>query len=118
MGTPGQDSASRIRRRGRAPRRVFGTFIHFWHLIPLTWGQVGTNYTRVGRANYADGKNTQAGGPNPRYTSNRVFNDVGQNIFSERNVSQWGWTWGQFMDHVFGLAQDGTESTPIPTDQN
>src|SRR3954451_15126049 len=79
-----------------------------------TWGQIGTEYTRVGQANYANGRTTQVGGPNPRYTSNRVFNDTAQNIFSERNVSQWGWTWGQFMDHVFGLAQGGGETSPIP----
>src|SRR4051794_25623901 len=78
-----------------------------------SWGQVGTEYTRVGHANYADGKNVQVGGPAPRYTSNRVFNDSGQNVFSERNVSQWGWTWGQFMDHVFGLAEGGGESSSI-----
>jgi hypothetical protein len=92
------------------------------------WGRAGTAYSRVGGANYADGKATQVGGPNPRYTSNRVFNDnglnhigltgVGQNLFSERNVSQWGWTWGQFMDHTFGLAAGGGESTPIPFQSN
>jgi hypothetical protein len=84
------------------------------NLANPSWGQVGTNYIRVGRANYADNRNVQVGGPGPRFTSNRVFNDVGQNIFSERNVSQWGWTWGQFMDHVFGLAQGGGEPSPIP----
>jgi hypothetical protein len=83
-----------------------------------TWGQVGTNYLRVGPANYADGKSAQVGGPPPRYTSNRVFNDTDQDLFSERNVSQFGWTWGQFMDHVFGLAQSGTESSNIPFDAN
>src|SRR3954471_3545278 len=83
-----------------------------------TWGQIGTEYTRVGQANYANGRTTQVGGPNPRYTSNRVFNDTAQNIFSERNVSQWGWTWGQFMDHVFGLAQGGGETSPIAFNQS
>src|SRR4051794_18644946 len=84
------------------------------NLTNPTWGQAGTNYIRVARANYADNKNTQVGGPGPRFTSNRVFNDTGQNLFSERGVSQWGWTWGQFMDHVFGLAQGGGEPSPIP----
>lgn len=83
-----------------------------------SWGQVGTSYTRVGRATYGDGKNTLLAGPNPRYTSNRVFNDTGQNLFSERNVSQWGWTWGQFMDHTFGLAAGGTEAAAIPFQAN
>src|SRR3954469_24673261 len=84
------------------------------NLANPTWGQAGTNYTRVGAANYADRKNTQVGGPGPRFTSNRVFNDTGQNLFSEHNVSQWGWTWGQFMDHTFGLAEGGGESSAIP----
>jgi hypothetical protein len=47
-----------------------------------------------------------AAGPSPRYISNRVFNDVGQNLFSERGVSQWGWVWGQFIDHDFGLRDE------------
>ena len=49
-------------------------------------------------------------GPPARYVSNRIFNDVGQNLFSENGVSQWGWTWGQFMDHDFGL-RDETADT-------
>jgi hypothetical protein len=73
-----------------------------------TWGQVGHPYSRVTAARYGDGKGTQASGPNVRYISNRVFNDVNQNIFSEQATSQWGWTWGQFLDHTFGLAQGGT----------
>jgi hypothetical protein len=73
-----------------------------------TWGQVGHPYSRVAPVRYADGKGTQASGPNARYISNRVFNDVNQNIFSERATSQWGWTWGQFLDHTFGLAEGGT----------
>ena len=52
---------------------------------------------------------------NPRYVSNRIFNDLGQNLFSERDVSQFGWVWGQFIDHVFGLAQGGTTAANIPT---
>jgi hypothetical protein len=79
-----------------------------------SWGQVGTPYRRVARARYADGAGAPAGGPSSRYLSNRVFNDLGQNIFSERGVSQWVWTWGQFMDHTFGLAQDGTDRRPVP----
>ena len=77
------------------------------NLANPSWGQAGTNYTRVGAANYADKKNTQVGGPGPRFTSNRVFNDIGQNVFSERRVTQWGWAWGQFLDHTFGLRRDG-----------
>ena len=78
-----------------------------------SWGQAGTPYSRVGSAHYGDGKNTLVAGVPPRYTSNRVFNDLGQDVFSERNLSQWAWTWGQFMDHVFGLAAAGNEQANI-----
>src|SRR3712207_511734 len=54
------------------------------------WGKSGTNYTRVGDANYADGKGAQALGPDPRLISNRIFNDSGQNLFSQRGVTQIG----------------------------
>ena len=45
-------------------------------------------------------------GPPTRYVSNRIFNDVGQNLFSENDVSQWGWAWGQFLDHDIGLRDE------------
>lgn len=79
-----------------------------------TWGQAGTNYSRVAPANYADGRSQMVAGPNPRYISNRVMSDLGQNVFSEHRVTQWGWTWGQFLDHTFGRAFDGTEAANIP----
>jgi hypothetical protein len=56
-------------------------------------------------------------GPSPRYISNRVFNDAGQNLFSENEISQWGWVWGQFVDHDIGLRDQAPgESVPIPFD--
>jgi hypothetical protein len=66
---------------------------------------------RLAPSDYAFGRTA----PNARYISNRIFNDVGQNIFSEKGVSQWVWTWGQFLDHTFGLAQAGAMDDPIPT---
>jgi peroxidase len=71
-----------------------------------TWGQTNTQYLRVARTNYADGIAKAIGGPSTRYVSNRVFNDVHQNLFSENGVTQWGFVWGQFMDHTFGLRQE------------
>jgi hypothetical protein len=83
------------------------------------WGAVGTNYLRVARANYADGKGALVSGPLVRYVSNRIFNDVSQNLFSENGVTQWGFAWGQFMDHVFGLRQEvGGESLSITFNAN
>src|SRR2546428_1294446 len=70
------------------------------------WGRANTLYLRVAPTNYADGISSMATGPSVRYVSNRVFNDVGQNIFSKEGVTQWGWVWGQFLDHDFGLRDE------------
>ncbi len=80
-----------------------------------TWGQTNTEYLRVARTNYADGIAKPVGGPSTRYVSNRVFNDAAQNLFSENGVTQWGFVWGQFMDHTFGLREEaGGETANIP----
>jgi Animal haem peroxidase len=79
------------------------------------WGRAGVPYLRVAPPNYADRVGQMASGPGARYVSNRIFNDTGQNIFSENGVSQWGWAWGQFLDHDFGLRDETpAESAPIP----
>src|SRR5690349_9185269 len=81
-------------------------------------GQANTPYSRVAAPRYADGRSQPVSGPNTRLISNRIFNDVNQNIFSEHRVSQWAWTWGQFLDHTFGLAAGGTEAANIPFNAN
>ncbi len=78
-----------------------------------TWGKARAVYPRVARASYADGVARMADGPPARYVSNRIFNDVGQNLFSENDVTQWGWVWGQFLDHDFDL-RDETHGDPTP----
>ena len=78
------------------------------------WGKANTPYLRVGPATYADGVSRPVGGPPPRRVSNRIFNDTAQNLFSENGVTQWGFAWGQFLDHTFGLRQEvGGEKAPI-----
>ncbi|PZS31305.1 MAG: peroxidase [Pseudonocardiales bacterium] len=69
-------------------------------------GQAGTPYRRVAPATYADGLSAMVAGPSPRLISNRIFNDNGQNIFSENGISQWGWVWAQFLDHDMGLRDE------------
>lgn len=86
------------------------------NLSHVAWGKAGTQYLRVARANYSDGLSAVVAGPSPRYVSNRVFNDVGQNLFSENGVTQWGWIWGQFLDHDIGLRDEtytGDASLPF-----
>src|SRR4051794_3161121 len=80
------------------------------------WGKAGNPYSRVARPNYADGKSAPVAGPNSRLISNRIFNDANQNVFSENQVTQWGWTWGQFLDHTFGLRDGAGSDAPITFD--
>ncbi len=78
-----------------------------------TWGQAGRPYARIGTAHFADGVGQPFSGPNARQISNRIINDTSQNLFSERRVTQWGWAWGQFLDHTFGHRQEtGDTATP------
>jgi hypothetical protein len=81
------------------------------------WGRAGTAYTRVAAARYADGRSRPVSGPNSRFVSNRIFNDANQNLFSENGISQWGFTWGQFLDHTFGLRDEAGTVANIPFDQ-
>jgi hypothetical protein len=81
------------------------------------WGQANTPYTRTAPAEYADGVSSMVEGPDPRYVSNRIFNDQSQNLFSENSVTQWAFVWGQFLDHTFGLREaEGGEKATIPFD--
>ena len=88
---------------GFANRTLDGSGNNLRH---LEWGRAGTLYLRVAPTNYANGISSMTSGPSMRYVSNRVFNDVGQNIFSKNGVTQWGWVWGQFIDHDFGLRDE------------
>lgn len=83
------------------------------NLVNPSWGKAGTPYARVATPPlYADGKNAMQQGPPLRAISNRVFNDVGQDLFSERSVSQMGWAWGQFIDHTLDLRDESVVTTP------
>jgi peroxidase len=83
-----------------------------------TWGQAGARYARVAAPNYADKIGQMVSGPSPRWISNRVFNDSGQNLFSENEISQWGWAWGQFIDHDIGLRDERlAEDASMPFDK-
>ncbi len=80
------------------------------------WGTAYRAYARIAATSYADGMRRLTAGARPRYVSNRVFNDVGQNLFSENGVTQWGFAWGQFLDHTFGLRAVGTKGGSITFD--
>lgn len=86
-----------------------------WNSDVRSFNGDGTQYTRVAPANYTDGASGMQAGPNARLISNVVFNDLGQNLFSENNLSQFVWAWGQFVDHDLDLRDETpAESVPIP----
>jgi len=84
------------------------------NVVHPTWGMAGTNYLRFAPANYADGRSQMVDGPNARMVSNRIFQDLGQNIFSEHRATQWLWTWGQYVDHHIGLREENGDRADIP----
>ena len=58
-------------------------------------------------ANYADGIKAPVSGPPTRYVSNRIFNDPRRTSSPRTASRQWGFVWGQFLDHTFGLRAGG-----------
>ncbi|HEV7651307.1 MAG TPA: peroxidase family protein [Actinophytocola sp.] len=77
-------------------------------------GTANTRYLRIGPARYADGRSQMVAGPDPRTVSNRIFNDINANVFSERGVTQWGNVWGQFVDHNVGHREENGTAANLP----
>ncbi|WP_426502234.1 peroxidase family protein [Dactylosporangium sp. McL0621] len=67
------------------------------------WGVAESIYPRVAPAAYVDGIAQMPPGKNTRWISNRLFDDVDVTLYSARNVSAWGFVWGQFVDHTIAL---------------
>jgi len=74
------------------------------NLENIEYGQTGENLLRLTPANYADGIQELANGPNPRVISNVVFNQS-ESILNNRNLSDYVWLWGQFLDHDVTLSE-------------
>ena len=81
-------------------------------------GRSGEAYLRVANSNYAEDGGMIEDLPNARFISNRVFNDLHINLFSENDASHLAFVWGQFLDHTFGLARGGGEAANIAFDDN
>src|SRR5262249_24069937 len=63
------------------------------------WGSANTALLRIAPAAYTDGISSLAGQnrPSPRDISNVVAAQT-DNILNNRNMSDWVWQWGQFLD--------------------
>jgi len=71
------------------------------------WGSEGSYILRLSGNGYADGLAVPGGAtrPNPRYVSNSIY---AQNSFipNDRGLSDFGWAFGQFIDHEITLVDD------------
>ncbi len=84
------------------------------------WGQAGVALVRMAPASYADGIATPAGPsrPSPRLISNMVASQSAEEMGEDaprnnRQISDWIYAWGQFIDHDFGLTSGSSEAFPI-----
>ena len=79
-------------------------------------GRAGENLSRQATVAYADGISAPAHPdfPNPRFISNTLLNQT-ESLPDERNLSDYVWAWGQFIDHdlVSTLRQQGSEPKSI-----
>src|SRR5215475_3240716 len=82
--------------------------------------QAGTDFARVGPANFADGVDAMQPGPNPREISDIVVANGPDTHLEVNGVALSGmmYAWGQFVDHDLDLEKGGTNtadiSIPVP----
>jgi len=79
------------------------------------WGTPGSQLLRgTSGSRYADGRSAMAGParPSPRVVSNAVFAQTAP-VFSSTGLSDYIWTWGQFLDHDISLTEGANEAVPV-----
>jgi len=79
------------------------------------WGAAGTALLRIAPAQYSDGSSAPAGAtrPSARVVSN-ALSAQSEDKINDRNLSDFVYVWGQFLDHDIDLSTTGSESFPIP----
>ena len=96
------------------------------NLADPTMNQTGTDFARVGPANFSDGISEMRPGPNPREISNILVTQAdtgedGPHLMDDNGTALSGmmYAWGQFVDHDLDLEKGGTTtdiSITVPTD--
>src|SRR5215510_3146307 len=97
---------------GNAVRAIDGSNNNLAH---PDWGTPGSALLReASGTHYSDGISAMArpNGPSPRAISNGVFTQAGS-IPNHLGISDYIWTFGQFVDHDFSLTEGAAESAPI-----
>ncbi|HET9625545.1 MAG TPA: peroxidase family protein [Kofleriaceae bacterium] len=114
LGTAQADEAARpspdgLAVRSTEVRAIDGSNNNLYH---PDWAATGSHLLREPSGNhYADGISAMArpDGPSPRAISNGVFKQSGP-VFSHLGVSDFIWTFGQFLDHDLDLTEgNGTD---------
>lgn len=79
------------------------------------WGAAGTQLLRIGAAEYGDGISAPAGAdrPSAREVSNTVAAQA-NSILNNRNLTDFIWIWGQFIDHDLDLTVGANPAEPLP----
>ena len=78
---------------------------------------VGSDFTRVGPAHFADGVDAMTSGPNPRDISNIVVAGNGD-LPNPEGLSGMMYAWGQFIDHDLDLVRSGGADISITAPAN
>jgi hypothetical protein len=78
------------------------------------WGSAGSQLLRAAPAAYADGVSAPAGvdRPSARLISNDLFAQP-SSLINNRDMSDFVYVWGQFIDHDLDLTQPGTPAEPF-----
>jgi hypothetical protein len=87
-----------------------------------SWGRAGIRLIRMAPADYRDGSGEMILEPevreNPRVISNQIAAQGEEVIFNDRQMSDFVWQWGQFLDHDTDLTHAdaiyGTADIPMP----
>ena len=84
-----------------------------------TWGAAGIALIRRSEAAYGDAISTPAGSsrPSPRAVSN-ALSAQSDSILNSRDLSDFIYVWGQFLDHDINLTSTGSEKLPIDVPAN
>ncbi len=92
-----------------------------------TWGSTGIDLLRLSPASYSDGISSPslASNPSARTISNLVNSQTDPsnptqelNTLDSNNMSDFGYAFGQFIDHDLDLTPDGGDSFPIQLSAN
>lgn len=85
------------------------------NLANPTWGSVGVALLRLAPAQYGDGISTPGGThrPSARLISNVIVNHPAGDLKNGRDLSNFAYAWGQFIDHDLDLTTDAQPVIPF-----